>query len=138
MIHKPIGGVRSVELRATAAVGVEALSVEVALIDDRLSYVQHLCADKGTIVVEHTLELVARRNDARQWMDNAFVERAVLQGLQASITLNDGREIELGVCDTTLYATPLRLVSLLSDSARSVAYEPTVTLTLRSQDTKIR
>ena len=138
MINKPIGGVQGVRLYAAATGIVEALSVEVPLIDDRSSYIQQLQADDGAVVVEHTLCLVARRNDAEAWIDSNFVERAVLQGLWAEVTLNDGREYEVGRCESVLYSTPLRLVELTADSATSVRQEPTVTLTLRCYDTIIK
>ncbi len=137
MIHKPIGGVKGVKFYAAATGIVEALSVEVPLIDDRSVYTQQLQVDGGVVVVEHTLRLVARRNDAQAWIDSFFVERAVLQGLKATVVLNDGREFEVGVCEALQYSTPLRLVELTADSATSVSQEPTVTLTLRSHNTII-
>ena len=137
MVHKPIGGVKSVKLYAAATGAVESLSVEVVLVDDRSVYTQQLTADGGVVVVEHTLRLVARREDAQLWLDGHFVERATLQGLQAEVWLNDGRMVEVGLCEQMLYSTPLRLASLTVDSAESVSQEPTVTLTLRSCNTII-
>lgn len=137
MVHKPIGGVQGVRLYAAATGIVEAMSVEVALVDDRSVYTEQLQAEKGVVVVEHTLRLVARRNDAAPWLEGLFIDRATLQGLQAEVMLNDGRVVDVGICEALVFSTPLRLVSLTVDSAESVSDEPTVTLVLRSYNTTI-
>ena len=50
MVHKPSGGVKGVKLYAAATGIVEALSVEVPLIDDHSVYTQQLQVDGGVVV----------------------------------------------------------------------------------------
>ncbi|MBQ9137087.1 MAG: hypothetical protein IJX65_00435 [Alistipes sp.] len=123
MSYKPIGGVQSVALRFVAVTE----QIAVPLIDDASEYKQTVVASELG-VVHHVLTLVARRDDAQPWLGEEFALRAVLEGVVATLTLEDGRECTLGSPDI-----PLRLDTLQSTSALSPSDEPTVTLTLRCE-----
>lgn len=121
MNHKPIGGVQSVTLRSTPTA---ATTIAVPLVDDSSVYQQCIEASES-VVVRHTLTLVARRNDAEDWLSESFVQRAACSGFVAEVVLNDGRQYSVGDSSAPLY-----LMKLVSDSKMSATEEPTVTLTL--------
>ena len=144
--YKPVGGVaRAVLYRPEAcnAAFVDGVctasfdggGVEVALIDECSSFEEVAACDSGRISVVHTLSLVASRNDADLWLAPQFVADAVRRGVVADLTLNDGRRLIAGFSADFADEQPLRLLSLRSASGERLAQTPTVTLTLRSEDT---
>lgn len=130
MIHKPIGGVKVVSLRF---VNQTSGAIIVPIIDDSSEYIQSVSGDRAPIVVEHSLTLSARRVDALQWLTEIFVERAILEGFVATVEMNDGRTFSLGS-----EASPLRLVQFTDRSNSSIAQTPTVTLTLKCENSTLR
>ncbi len=137
METKPIGGIKSVSLFAAGAVGLTTMPIEVELTPHGSLYEQRLTTANGIITVEHTLKLVAHKTDAQKWCQSDFINHALIGGLVADVTLNDGQQIRVGYSDSLLDEQPLRLESVVVTSENSIAKTPTVTLTLSSQDTTI-
>ena len=148
-LHKPVGGVLRVLLHAADTLeGVEFMpsgcrayfsdsGVEVLLKDDCSTYVEERRVLDGRIAVEHRLHLVARRNEADEWLDEAFAQGAVREGLMAEVWLNDGRALLVGYSQYMTSEQPLRLDTLSSTSGATLREEPLVTLDLKSTDTSI-
>lgn len=127
MGYKPIGGIERCILSAAEAVGDNG--IEAKLIDDSSTYVQTIAGSNSSFVVEHTLTLVAKADDADIWLNKQFLEQAIYDGLYASIEL---------CCKSVINITsPLKLHSLEASSAQSLTGQPTVTLILKCQDTTI-
>lgn len=129
MMYKPIGGVKSVSLCFATQTDKAAT---VPIIDDSSYYNQSVSADNAAVVVEHSLTLLARRADCQMWMNTHFVERAILEGFVATVCLNDGREFVLGSAEL-----PLRLSLLTQTSGKSLSDTPTVTLTLKCENSTL-
>ena len=108
---------------------------EVVLLDDHSSFEERIVPDAGAVSVVHTLTLVAARGDAATWLAPGFAERATHEGVIADLTLNDGRRLVVGCSEALGTEQPLRLASLFCDSGLRLTQTPTVTLTLRSEDT---
>ena len=109
--------------------------VEVVLLDDSSSFEECIAPDAGAVSVVHTLTLVAARGDAVAWTAPGFAERVTHEGVIADLTLNDGRRMVVGCSEALGTEQPLRLASLRCDSGLRLTQTPTVTLTLRSEDT---
>ena len=106
-----------------------------ALIEDRSSLNEEISFKDGIVAVRHTLTLVADRNLAEAWLEPAFCSEAVLCGLCAVVTLNDGCTLLVGCSERFGTQQPLRPVSIVSSSGSRLADMPTLTLTLESYDT---
>lgn len=137
MSYKPVGGVRSVSLHTANTVGINKEGLVVELAEDRSSYHQRLRVDDGVLLVEHTLTLVAYVDNAAPWLEQSFIDRTILEGVVAKVTLNSGEQKSVGHSDKMLFEQPMRLRSVEIDSARSAAEIPTVKIVLYSEDTKI-
>lgn len=133
MSYKPIGGVKRATLHSADTVGLQSDGLYVELVDDRSSYTQKLSVENGVAVVVHTLTLVALCTDAAPWLSDQFIESASREGLIAKVELNDSQHLVVGLSERLLFEQPLRLQSIVVDSALSAAQTPTVTLTLQSQ-----
>lgn len=135
MSTKPIGGIKSCALYAASAVVSQPITVE--LMDDRSTYNQMLCSEKGVCTVNHTLRLVAYKDSATAWLESQFIRRASLQGVVAELVLNDGSSVKVGYSEALHYQQPLRLTKVEIESGSSAEHIPTVVLTLCSQDTSL-
>ena len=137
MSYKPIGGVRSVSLHTANTAGINKEGLVVELADDRSFSLQTLKVENGVLVVEHTLTLVAHIDDAAPWLEQSFIDRTILEGVVAMVTLNSGEQKWVGHSDKMLFEQPMRLRSVEIDSACSAAEIPTVKIVLYSEDTTI-
>lgn len=137
MGYKPIGGVLGATLYAADTVDSMPMGVDIELIDDSSSYIEEICVERGSAVVRHTLTLKALYSNAEDWLSSEFIDMATYCGVVAEVTLNDSRQITIGHSETLQLEQPMRIKSLVIDSARSVAETPTVTLVLYSEDVAI-
>lgn len=126
-MSKPIGGVRGVTLRFATEQNAQVQVVP--LVDDSSEYVQMVDCTKCIIGVTHTLTLEAQRCNASPWLSLDFIERATIDGVIATVELNDGRVVDIGNS-----STPLRVCSIKDASRTSCSHIPTVTLTLKCEN----
>ena len=144
--YKPVGGVSRAVLHFADTLGgaefsaegcridFEEEGLEVELVDDASTYDERMSVEKGRLLIEHTLHLVARRDAAAPWLDEAFAERLLYDGVVAEVELNDGRHLVVG-CSAALYdEQPLRLAGLAVESGAALREQPRVTLDLVARD----
>ena len=148
MSNKPVGGVERCTLYPADAVTTALFScdgcevelvgspIEVSLLDDASKYEEYSQTDVDATLISHLLHLVAERNEAKQWLNNDFIERANTEGFVAVISLCDGRRLLVGYSMNFGNEQPLRLDSIISTSGKSLNETPSVTLRLISQDTE--
>ena len=146
--YKSVGGVESCSLYPADAVTVALFScegceielsgapIDIPLLDDSSKYEEYSQTKLGATCISHLLHLVAERNEANQWLDNNFIERAYTEGFVAVVSLCDGRRLLAGYSAQFGDEQPLRLESLTSTSGTSLNETPSVTLRLISQDTE--
>ena len=144
---KPIGGIAQCALYPTDAVHVSSIETDgckvrftkapykAILFDDSSSLCEQMIMEQGAIRVTHTLKLVSDRNMAGVWLEREFAMQATDQGVIAVVTLSDGRSLLVGYSQRLGKELPMRLHSLISDSAVKLNQTPTLTLTLQSEDT---
>ena len=137
MSYKPVGGVRRVSLHSADTVGLQSSGIEVELVDDSSRYCQQLSVEGGVATVIHRLSLTALCYNAEPWLNEEFIERCAQDGVVAKVEMNDTRHLTVGYSDALQFEQPLRLESIVVDSALSAADTPTVTLTLLSQNSTI-
>ena len=145
-IYKPIGGIESCALYPADAVEMILFSsngcevelsgtpLETPLLEDSSYYEEVLRLQQGVASVSHLLHLVANRNDANEWLDNDFLERAAFEGLVAIISLCDGRRLLAGYSMHLGDEQPLRLESITTSSGNSPRETPSATLRLVAYD----
>ena len=103
--------------------------IQVPLVVDSSEYIQQVDCVKAIVVVNHLLTLVSERRNALPWINLAFLERAAMEGVIATVALNDGRVVDVGS-----KSAPLRIISLNDASRCSCSQTPTVTLTLKCEN----
>ena len=128
---KPIGGVRGVTLCFSTDENKRS-EIDVPLVVDSSEYIQQVDCTRAIVVVSHLLTLVSERRNALPWIDLPFLERAAMEGVIATVVLNDGRVVDVGS-----KSAPLRIVSLKDASGTSCSQTPTVTLTLKCENINI-
>jgi hypothetical protein len=146
--YKPVGGVESCALYPADAVITALFSsegcevelsgtpIEVPLLEGASQYEESISTERGAVCISHQLHLLAERNDAAEWLDNALLERASFDGLIAVISLCDGRRLLAGYSAQFGNENPLRLTALSSTSGNSLHETPSVALHLVSCDTE--
>ena len=146
--YKPVGGVESCALYPAEAVLTALFSsegceielsgspIDVPLWEEASQYEEVVNMERGAACISHRLRLVAERNDAAEWLDNRFLERASFDGLIAVVSLCDGRRLLVGYSAQFGNEHPLRLDSLASTSGNSLHETPSVTLQLVTNDTE--
>lgn len=146
--YKPVGGIESVTLYPADAVEQAIFSslgcevelsgdaICVPLLDDGSLYEERTECNGGIHRVSHTLQIVANRDNANEWLSLDFLERASIEGVIAVISLYDGRCLLAGYSAHFGSEQPMRLESLISSSGDSPRDTPTATLRLIAQDTE--
>ncbi|MBO5875046.1 MAG: hypothetical protein J6Q20_00805 [Alistipes sp.] len=150
--RKPVGGVRSVRLCAAENVdyvefaedanGYKLLTffdreqiMECSLLEDASWLEESFAFEDGVVAVQHTLTLVAERNDAAAWIEPEFYREAMDMGLCAEVELNDGRRLLVGYSERFGSQQPLRIKEIISSSGSRLVDSPRIKMTLESYDT---
>lgn len=144
--YKPVGGVESCALYPTDAVEMAIFSSEgctlrlsgtpiaVVLLDDASLYEENFSFEQGAATVAHRLHLAADRLEAKEWLDETFLERAAFEGFIALLSLNDGRRLLSGYSAHLGAEQPLRLEKITSTSGNTLRERPSVVLQLIAHD----
>lgn len=150
--RKPVGGVRSVRLCSAKNIqyvdfGSDATCyrklefcdedevMSCQLCEEASSLEEILSFDGGRVAVQHTLILVAERNQSAVWLEAAFCREAMQDGLCAEVELNDGRRLLVGYSERFGAQQSLRIKEIRSLSGRTLLESPTIAMTLESYDT---
>lgn len=145
--YKPVGGVERVILYPADAVRTVLFSsngcevelseplLEVELLDDASHYKEKSECINGVVKIDHLLHIVADRKEAEKWLDSDFLEQVAIEGVVATVHLEDGRSLLVGYSSRFGNEQPLRLDSIVSSSGDKLHNRPTVALQLISHDT---
>ena len=136
---KPVGGVVAAELftldKVTSAGEIiPGSGVAVELADYASHYEESLSAENGLVSVQHTLTLVADRQNAAPWMEAEFIRHCAQQGVVAMVWLATGEVLTVGRCERMGLEQALRLGSLTCSSGVRPRQRPRAELVLRCRD----
>ena len=106
-----------------------------SLLEDASSFKERYHFDGGAIAVQHKLTLVADRNMAAVWLESSFHHECMRKGVCAVVTMNDGRQLLVGISARFGTEQPLRPIEIISSSGSRLSDVPTITFTLESYDT---
>lgn len=136
---KPIGGVVAAELfmldwvrNAENIIPGSGINVELA--DYASHYEEDFISDNGLVSVQHTLTLVADRQNASPWMEAEFLRRCAGEGVVAMVWLATGEVLTIGRCQRMGLEQALRLQSLNCTSGTRPRHRPTAELVLKCSD----
>ncbi len=136
---KPIGGIISAELFLVN--GLKSINdlatqegIKVDLSDYASHYDESFMTDNGLVSVQHTLTLVAAREDAKAWIDAEFLRNCAADGVAAKIILSTGEKLTIGWSKKMRFEQALRLKSLTCSTGTRPKHRPRIELILSCCD----
>lgn len=136
---KAVGGVLAAELFTLDALRdaeqiIPGSGITVELADYASHYEESLSSCNGLVSVEHTLTLVADRQNASPWMEAEFLRRCAAEGVVAMVWLATGEVLTVGRCRRMGLEQALRLQKLTCPSGTRPRQRPRAELILRCCD----
>ncbi len=136
---KPIGGIISAELFLVNGLkSINDLATQEGIKADLSDYASHydesFMTDNGLVSVQHTLTLVAAREDAKAWIDAEFLRNCAADGVVAKITLSTGEKLTVGWSKKMQFEQALRLKSLTCSTGTRPKHRPRIELVLSCCD----
>ncbi len=135
-----VGGIARVVLHHPSSplpeVGVvcqESGSLLVELLDSGSYYLEERVVDEGLRAIKHTLSLAI--DPQSPIFDESAMERAIIDGLVADITLFTGQQFRVGWSERYGVALPLQLSSATYSSGAQLSEAPTRSWVMSCVDT---
>lgn len=138
---KPVGGIESVAVvpagiaAAGSPAGIAVQAVELPLVEDASYYEERTEWREGIPCTEHLLSVTLPRDAAQRIFTPRAVEWWSAVGTAAVVRTASGERLTVGWSERFGGEQPLRLVSLVTTTARSPREVPTATALFRSFDT---
>ncbi len=136
---KPIGGIVAAELFLVNGLKSrndmsKTEGIKVNLSDYASHYDESFLSDNGLVSVNHTLTLVAAREDAKAWIDAEFLRNCAADGVAAKVTLSTGEKLTIGWSEKMQFEQALRLKSLTCSTGTRPKHRPRIELVLSCCD----